>query len=141
MTNGERIANIVSGMTQLTVPAQADVERQLGIALTKQRENRFWGFFEGEQSAPPFAGVDLRLSKDEPRALLVLQLADDATVTEAELNLPQYGAPLGIDVNPDIPHEGVVAHRYQIGTAQVSFQLTAGSKTLRLLAIEWGASG
>ncbi|MDQ7780458.1 MAG: hypothetical protein RDV41_12250 [Planctomycetota bacterium] len=142
MKTSGKIGAMVAEIAALSAPSVESLGPILGAKLVKTKENRYFEFFELRGMKAPFGVCELRLSKDTPgKALLVLNVAEDQVVDERDLSLDRYGAPARIDVNPDIPPEGTVAREFSIGSARVSFQMTANSGKLRLIAVEWGAGG
>lgn len=121
-----------------TAPDERETARLLGVSFGPRKENRYWRFLEASDVPPPWDRIELRLAKDEPRGLLVLEIADDAVVSAEDVVAPEWGRP-ALDVNPDIPPEGVVHHVYDLGGTTLSLRFTVRSEVLRGITIRWGA--
>lgn len=141
MTPAQRIDALVSDLSQLAAPSHPEIERIVGVPLAKVKENKYFEFFAAEDAGAPLADVDLRIKKDgSGKGLLVLGVAEEARVSEEELALSRFGLEPRLSVNPEIPPEGTVDLAYGLDLVEARFQLTAKSRTLRLIAFEWGLS-
>jgi hypothetical protein len=121
------------------VPTPASLEKLLGTSLKATSENPHWKFYQFELPGGPFKGGEFRLSASGDRALLSLLPRDEPQLKEADLDLRPWGQPINIDMNPQIPPEGVDAYVYDAKGARLSFQFTHASRRLRSVTIEWGA--
>lgn len=138
MTTDQEVGTLVKGLGGLPEPAPKEVERLLAAKLPLKDENNFYTIFGTDLTTPPFSQAELRLNKADPtQGLLVLTAAPASSPQEAELNLAQYGPVASVKVNPRIPPEGTVSKVIMLGDVKVSFQLTAKSKQLRLVSLEW----
>lgn len=126
-------------LVQLAVPSLPAIERIVGVTFAKVKENQYYEFYVGIGPDPQLADLDLRIKKDgSGKALLVLNIAEEAQLVEDALALDRFGIEPRLDVNAEIPPEGTVALTYSLDSAEIRFQFTATSRTLRLIAIEWG---
>jgi len=128
--------NVIQQLAQLPAPDQAKIADLLGVEFVQTEERPHSRFFGVESPPAPYARVELRQAKDEPRGLLVLAIDPEAGIGHDDLILPDYGEPT-LDVNPHIPPEGVVTKLFGVGAVDLAFQGTTQSRRLRLISLRW----
>jgi len=129
---------LLTSLTAVGTPEAAKYAELLGTTLIPVQENLSWSFFRFDLHDGPFPGGELRVSKSGDRALLILTPAEEPGVFEKDLDLAEWGEPIGIDVNPRIPPEGTDAYIYDVQGVKLSFQWTHNSRRLRTVVLEWG---
>jgi hypothetical protein len=134
------VAPIIKDLAALAAPKRADIERILKATLPLEDDNPYYEIFKAPLAGAPFASAELRVNKADPdQGLLILKTTAGDAPKEAELSLDQYGPVVAFDVNPRIPPEGVVSKVMKAGPVKLSFQMTAKTKALSVIALEWKA--
>jgi hypothetical protein len=137
----EDVNTLVAQLLKLSPPTVAPLEAALGTSLKPTGQNNHWTSYEFELAGGPFAGGELRLSRDASRALLSLRPRDDAPLLEDGFDLGPYGPLANIVSNPDIPSEGTDSYIFRPSGVRLAFQFMHQSRRLRTLVLEWGAAG
>ena len=114
-------------------------EQLLGVSFKPTTENRWWRFFSAEVDDGLFSHAELRLHQDGDRALLHLSTPRLPAPTDAQLQLERLGEPASVEVNPDLPPEGVLTYVFCLETLQVSLQFTRRARELQALILQWAA--
>jgi hypothetical protein len=138
--SAEDVNTLVAQLLKLSPPTVASLEAALGTTLKPAGQNNHWTIHEFELAGGPFAGGELRLSRDGSRALLSLKPRDDAPPLEDALDLKPYGPPANIVSNPDIPPQGTDSYIFRPSGVRVAFQFLHQSRRLRTLVLEWGSA-
>jgi len=134
----QTLYKFLANLTAVGTPEAAKYAELLGTTLIPVQENLSWSFFRFDLHDGLFPGGELRVSKSGGRALLILTPAEEPGVFEKDLDLSEWGEPIGIDVNPRIPPEGTDAYIYDVQGVKLSFQWTHNSRRLRNVVLEWG---
>jgi len=132
-----RVLSLLDDLLAHAKPDPAAVAAVLGVSFSLEQAGKAWRTLEASTAPPPFRSVELRLARGEERGLLVLALAAEYRLEQRALDTSDWGEPR-LQVNPDIPPEGVVGHVYQIGPVALTLQFTARSHLLRQAVLEWG---
>lgn len=114
-------------------------EQLLGASFKPTTENRWWRFFAAEIGAGLFSHAELRLHQDGDRALLHLSTPRLPAPTDSELQLDRLGEPASVEVNPDLPPDGVLTYVFCLEALQVSLQFTRRARELQALILQWSA--
>lgn len=134
------IRTVIDALLALGPPGTAALEELFTTELSATDENPYWSTFEFEIPEGPFATGDLRLSEQDDRVHLSLWLREGLDLAEEDLDLTDWGQVVDIDVNPEIPPEGVDSLVYEVNGVQVAVQLTHNSRSLHSIALDWDDS-
>src|SRR5262249_15220659 len=115
----------------------ARFETLLGANLTPAPDNPAWSYYTFELPGGPFAGGELRLNKNKPAALLILNPRDPPGLRESQVDTAAWGPRVSFRPNPRIPPEGVDTNIYQVNGVTVSAQWQSASRQLYNLVLEW----
>jgi hypothetical protein len=136
----QEIASIVAEVMRTGLPVKAaaaaeTLSRALGISLVSTRDAGEMEYLEGQFPSGPFERAELRVNHVSQGQLLVLHARPSAPVKKSKINLSSYGPP-ALDVNPQVPPEGVTTHSFTLGRCVLRFQFTARSNVLRLVVFD-----
>lgn len=136
----QSINKLVDGMAHLDHPEIGGVEKALATKFRQTDQSDEWTFYEAEIADGPFPRAEFRVRSDSAKALLGLWPDATNPPAEKDVDLNRWGPIHGIDVNPRIQPEGTDAYIFDVDGVRVSFQFHHHSRTLRSIAIEWGAT-
>jgi hypothetical protein len=77
------------------------------------------------------------LAKSGEWALIILQPPEDTEIVEDDLDLDHWGEIEYLDINPEIPPEGMIAYTYESNGVLVTFQFYEESRKLNSVVVEW----
>lgn len=133
----ERLIRLLSTVRELDAERFAQL---LGAGFKPTTENRWWRFFSAELTGDLFTHAELRLHQDGDRALLLMSAPRAPAPVESDLGLDRLGEPAQIDVNPDLPPEGVLTYVFCLETLQISVQLSRRGRELQAVVLQWAAA-
>jgi hypothetical protein len=128
---------VIDQLLALDQPMVDALEELFSADLSVTDENPYWNIYEFEITEGPFASGDLRLSEQDDRAHLSLWPREGLDLTEDDLELTGWGQVVDIDVNPEIPPEGVDGLVYEVNGVQLAIQFTHNSRVLHSVALDW----
>ena len=94
--------------------------------------------YEFDLTDPVFSHGELRLDTSGEWAILILQPSDDAQVEEDDLGLERWGEIRHLNINPDVPPEGIIEFTYEADSVLITFLFSEGSRILDSVILEWG---
>jgi len=109
----------------------------LGGTFKPTHDNRWWRFFTAELNDDLFTHAELRLHQDGDRALLHLSTPRLPAPIDEALGLERLGEPMSVEVNSELPPEGVLTYVFDLAPVQVSLQFGRRSRELQALIVQW----
>jgi hypothetical protein len=135
--NGQAINQLVEQLIHIDALEVSRIEDALDNKLIETEQNPESTFYEFDLKDSVFDRGEVRLAKSGDWALIILQPPDDAQIVEDDLNLDPWGEIDYLDINPDIPPEGMIAYTYESNGVLISFQFHEVSRKLSNVVVEW----
>lgn len=118
-------------------PRAPQIEQALETSLRRVEASDAIERFEGEMREP-FGRVELRLDRKLGGGTLVIWIRPDAAVHERDVSLEMISRDLPtLEVNVDVPPEGVKTFTYRRPGVDVLAQFTLRSKHLQYVLVQW----
>ncbi len=135
--NGQAINQLVEQLIHIDALEVSRIEDALDNKLIETEQNPESTFYEFDLKDSVFDRGEVRLAKSGDWALIILQPPDDAQIVEDDLDLDPWGEIDYLDINPDIPPEGMIAYTYESNGVLISFQFHEVSRKLSNVVVEW----
>ncbi len=135
--NGQAINQLVEQLIHIDALEVPQIEEALGYKLIETEQNPVSTFYEFDLKDSVLNRGEVRLAKSGEWAIIILQPPDDAEIVEDDLDLDPWGEIEYLDINPEIPPEGMIAYTYESNGVLVTFQFHEGSRKLYTVVVEW----
>jgi hypothetical protein len=138
--NGQEINQLVERLTQIDELEMSNIENALKSELKETEQTPVSTSYEFGLMESVFDQGELRLAKSGEWAIIILEPPEDSEIVEDDLDLTPWGEIDYLDINPDVPPEGVIAYTFDSNGVSVSFQFFEESRKLDAVVVEWGES-
>ena len=135
--NGQAINQLVEQLIHIEPLEVPRIEDALDNKIVETEQNPVSTFYEFDLKDSVLNRGEVRLAKSGEWALIILQPPEDTEIVEDDLDLDHWGEIEYLDINPEIPPEGMIAYTYETNGASVTFQFYEESRTLSSVVVEW----
>ena len=135
--NGQAINQLVEQLIHIEPLEVPRIEDALDNKIVETEQNPVSTFYEFELKDSVLNRGEVRLAKSGEWALIILQPPEDTEIVEDDLDLDHWGEIEYLDINPEIPPEGMIAYTYESNGVLVTFQFYEESRKLNSVVVEW----
>lgn len=135
--NGQAINQLVEQLIHIDPLEVTQIEEALDNKIVETEQNPVSTSYEIDLKDSVLNRGEVRLAKSGEWALIILQPPEDTEIVEDDLDLDHWGEIEYLDINPEIPPEGMIAYTYETNGASVTFQFYEESRTLSSVVVEW----
>jgi len=135
--NGQAINQLVEQLIHIDPLEVTQIEEALDNKIVETEQNSVSTSYEIDLKDSVLNRGEVRLAKSGEWALIILQPPEDTEIVEDDLDLDHWGEIEYLDINPEIPPEGMIAYTYETNGASVTFQFYEESRTLSSVVVEW----
>ncbi len=135
--NGQAINQLVEQLIHIDPLEVTQIEEALDNKIVETEQNPVSTSYKIDLKDSVLNRGEVRLAKSGEWALIILQPPEDTEIVEDDLDLDHWGEIEYLDINPEIPPEGMIAYTYETNGALVTFQFYEESRTLSSVVVEW----
>jgi hypothetical protein len=135
--NGQAINQLVEKLIHIEPLEVPRIEDALDNKIVETEQNPVSTFYEFDLKDSVLNRGEVRLAKSGEWALIILQPPEDTEIVEDDLDLDHWGEIEYLDINPEIPPEGMIAYTYESNGVLVTFQFYEESRKLNSVVVEW----
>lgn len=135
--NGQAINQLVEQLIHIDPLEVTQIEEALDNKIVETEQNPVSTSYKIDLKDSVLNRGEVRLAKSGEWALIILQPPEDTEIVEDDLDLDHWGEIEYLDINPEIPPEGMIAYTYETNGASVTFQFYEESRTLSSVVVEW----
>ena len=135
--NGQAINQLVEQLIHIEPLEVPRIEDALDNKIVETEQNPVSTFYEFNLKDSVLNRGEVRLAKSGEWALIILQPPEDTEIVEDDLDLDHWGEIEYLDINPEIPPEGMIAYTYESNGVLVTFQFYEESRKLNSVVVEW----
>ena len=135
--NGQAINQLVEQLIHIEPLEVPRIEDALDNKIVETEQNPVSTFYEFDLKDSVLNRGEVRLAKSGDWALIILQPPEDTEIVEDDLDLDHWGEIEYLDINPEIPPEGMIAYTYESNGVLVTFQFYEESRKLNSVVVEW----
>ncbi|MGD8621907.1 MAG: hypothetical protein PVH60_08145 [Anaerolineales bacterium] len=134
----ESLNQLLERLVQIDSPDREQLEQALDSTFVETDENSAAAIYEFKLDHGLLERGELRTANSGEWAILTLHASDETSVVEDDLDLEPWGEIVYLDVEPDIPPEGLVSYSYDSNGVLVTFFFHAASLRFSTVKLEWG---